>query len=193
MENKVNLKCEIHGITTHGYYSSKKSIVIRCLKCESKKTALRRIDYFTRLHDSEYTKQWILDNKDYVKKQAKERHIQNQENKEKIVKEFILNNENRIKQFLIKIKSPLSFEKIQAHCIRFYVIKWTMLKRHIIQNKQSQLLNKETFQQSAYVKYKWGVSKTWSELPDVIKSKIRKEYKQKAKNIVKTEIIKLVH
>jgi hypothetical protein len=97
---------------------------------------------------------------------------------------------------LLKIfESPLTLKDIKNHCYRLNTTSIYKIKAFIINNKRSKLLNREAYMQSYVVKYAWGIAgdgfNNYSSLPERTKEKIRKEYKDKAKDIVNKKIAEL--
>lgn len=184
-----------HGVCDHGIYSYNNKITIRCMECakENKKNRSKNPDKYN--HDREYTKQWYNKNKDYCLAKSQERNKKHKEEKDKLVKIFLDKNREKIIQLLKKIDSPLSFIDIEKYCYHFNIVLFRPVKRLIIRNKRNDLLRRERFRQSAYTKYNWGVVgngfNNYPQIPEIMKEKIRAEYKLNAKKIVDNQMKEL--
>jgi len=122
--------------------------------------------------------------KSYVLSQSRERTERDKKEKDKLVKKFLDKNKEKIKKLLKRVESSLSFSDIEKHCYHFNVVLFMPIKRLIITNKRNDLLRKEQYRQSAYTKHSWGVRNNYSNIPEIMKEKIRAEYMLNAKKIV---------
>jgi hypothetical protein len=189
--DKINLKCKVHGMTVHGIYRYSDSIVLHCLECVRERKALRIKDPEKYSHDKEYTKKWVENHKEYVAELMRQYAKSKKDSSDKRVKQYLSLNEQRIKEYLGRIKSPLSFESIEKRCLRNSISNWVDIKRFILINKKSTLFVAEEFKQSSIVKYHFGVRENWAEVPEILKLKIRKKYRLKAKKIVNEKMKEL--
>jgi hypothetical protein len=180
--------CKIHGETTFGIYQyvhdGKPYISQICLACTRDTKAKRRANKEKYDHDKKYSREWALDNKDRVREfkliYCRKKSII----KQKPFNEFAESNKLTIINLLVKLKSPITFEQIKTRCARLKINNIDDLKKYIIYHKTKQLLFLEEWKQSTLVKYHNKVRGVYPLIPEVLKEKLRAEYKLKAKIIV---------
>ncbi|HRR06145.1 MAG TPA: hypothetical protein P5105_02575 [Victivallales bacterium] len=186
-----------HGMTKHGVYSYKNGTVvsIRCLECAREQKNLRRQDKEKYEHDKAYSKQWYRDNKERHRQRSQILRSKEQEQRKRRVENYFNKMKPEITRLLKIFESPLTLKDIKNHCYRLNTTSIYKIKAFIINNKRSKLLNREAYMQSYVVKYAWGIAgdgfNNYSSLPERTKEKIRKEYKDKAKDIVNKKIAEL--
>jgi len=186
-----------HGMTKHGVYSYKNGTIvsIRCLECAKEQKNIRRQNKEKYEHDKAYSKQWHKDNKDKLRQKRSVLRTKEQEQRKRRVENYFKEMKPEIMRLLKTLESTLTFKQIKSHCYRFNITSIYKIKEFIINNKRSQLLDREAYMQSYVVKYAWGIAgngfNNYSSLPERTKEKIRKEYKDKAKNIVNKKMVEL--
>jgi len=185
----------IHGMTKHGIYSYDGHITTQCLECTKDRKAARQANKEKNEHDKEYSKQWNRLNRGKYRQRAAEKRIKEQKERKARINKYLAEKKPEIIHILATMQSSLTFNDIKKHCYRFNTTSIHKIKRLIINNKKSQLLDREQYMQSYVVKYAWGVAGNgfnyYSHLPEQTKEKIRTEYKDKAKEIVNKKMAEL--
>jgi len=191
IEQKIIKRCEKHGYVVHGVYSYGNERHIICLECTRENRRKRQLNPLKYLHDKEYTKNWIENNKERYRELEKIRYanIRNQH----IIKvgKFIDDKKNDIIDILMKLESDLSLTDIKKHCIRYDITSLNKIINYIKYNKRSKLMDKECWKKSSLIKYYHGIRESYSLQPEEIKEEIRKEYKKVARKKVNKKMKKL--
>jgi len=187
---RIQKECKKHGITEHGIYFNKKLKIIffKCLTCAREKRKERYKDPIKRAHDIAYANNWSKENRDNILKLKRKKNKQIKLSRDKEVREFLKNENNRIINLLLKTDSNISKRDLNKHCLHYHITSFEQVKNFILSNKKRELSNLENWKQSSLVKYHYGVIKKYNELSENEKANIRFEYHNKTKKIVNKKI-----
>lgn len=180
--NNINIKCKNgHGITNHAVYQYGNSVTMRCLECEKEYKRKRMGDPEKYAHDKEYTKKWADKNRVHLREIGKKNAQRVKEERDAEVTKFLYSKGvlEKIQNYLNTLQCDYTLNYIKKHCYRRHITSWLPIKQYIRSRKLSELKRVEIYRESTLAKYHYGVRETWSDLPEEIKVKIRKEYRSK--------------